>query len=182
MSSSHTLFVLAIVAVVGCESPQEKNKDAEEARQAADQRVAQVTRTTEQKEIEVRQKADQDMAGVAIEGEKKIVAAKMGADRKADEATEALWHAREQARADSSRKLDGLDQDVAAVRLELVKKLSTAAATSVGDGLSARAAAIRKRILDLDQCSIDDLEPIKRSIHTGFDDLEQALADAKKLV
>ncbi len=182
MSSSHTLFVLAIVAVVGCESPQEKNKDAEEARQAANRRVAEVTQATNQKEIEVRQKADQDMAGVAIEGEKKIVAAEMGADRKADEATEALWHAREQARADSSRKLDGLDQDVAAVRLKLAKKLTTAAATIVGDGLQGKADAVRKRILDLDQCSADDLEPIKKSIHTGFDDLEQALADANKLV
>ena len=182
MSSLHTLFVLAVVAVVGCESPQEKNKDAEEARQAADRRVAEVTQATEQKEIEVQQKADQDMAGVALDGEKKIVAAKMGADRKANDATEALWQARDQARADSSRRLDGLDQDVAAIRIELVKKLSTGAATIVGNRLQEKAAALRKRILDLDQCSADDLEPIKRSIHTGFDDLEQALADAKKLV
>jgi t-SNARE complex subunit (syntaxin) len=106
----------------------------------------------------------------------------MAADRRDNDATQALWQAREQAHADATRKLDGLDHDVAELRPKLEKALSTDAASTAVQDLQAKAAAVRKRILDLDQCSADDFESIRRSIHTGLADLEQALADAKKRV
>jgi len=180
MSIANTLFVLAVVAVVGCESPEDKARDAEEARRVANQRVAQITQTTEQKAFEVQQKANGDVARLAREGEKKIGEAEMGADRRDNDATQALWQARNQARAESARKLDGLDHDVAELRPRLEKVLSTAAATTVIQDLEAKAAVVRRNILGLDQCSADDLESVKKSIHTGFADLEQALANAKK--
>jgi hypothetical protein len=182
MSNAHTLFVLAVVAVVGCDSPQDKAKDAEEARRAADQQVAQVTQTTERKELEIQQKADDDVGRLDRESAKRIGEADLGADRKANDATEALWRAREQAHADSSNKLDGLDHDVAELQAQLEKKLSPAAAATVVHELQAKAAALRRSIHDLEHCDADDLESVKRSIHTGFDDLEQALADAKNRV
>lgn len=180
MLNAHILFVLAAVAVVGCESPQDKNRDAEEARQAADQKVAQVTETTEQKELEVQQKAAADMARLERQGAKEIGEAENGADRRANDATEALWRAREQARADSSNKLDGLDQEVVHLRSKLEKKLTMADAEAVVQELQVKVAALRRSILDLDRCTADDLESAKSSIKTSFDDLEQALADAKK--
>jgi hypothetical protein len=182
MSIAHTLFVLTAVAVVGCESPQDKATDADEARRAADQQEAEIFQATDQKAFEVQQKANDDIARLAREGAKKIGEAEMGADRRDNEATQALWHARDQARADSARKLDGLDHDVAELRPRLEKALSTAAATTIVQDLQAKSATLRMRILDLDQCSAGDLESIKTSIHTGFADLEQALADAKKRV
>jgi hypothetical protein len=180
MSSMHMLFALAAVAVVGCESPQDKARIADEARVAADQKVAQVVEATEQKENAVQQKADQDLARLQRERAEKIGEAEMGADRKANEATRSLWVARDQARVDSSTKLDGLDHDILDLRSKLEKKLSTTKAATVVSGLQAKAAALRTSIADLDHGSADDLELVKRSMKTGFDDLEQALADARK--
>jgi hypothetical protein len=180
MSIAYTLFVLAAVAVVGCESPQQKATDADQARLAADQKEAQITLTAEQKASAVQQKANDDIAHVAREAEKKIGEVEMGADRKDNDATQALWLAREDARTSSARKIDGLDHDVAELRAKLEKTLSPAAVTTVVQELHAKAAAVRKTILDLDQCSAADLESVKQSIHTAFADLEHALADAKK--
>ncbi len=182
MSIAHTLFVLAAVALVGCESPQEKATDADQARRAADQKEAQITQTAEQRANEVQQKANDDIARVAREAEKKVGETEMGADRKDNEATQALLQAREQARSDSARKIDGLDHDVAELRPRLEKTLAPDAASSVVQDLQARSAALRRTILGLDQCSAADLESVKRSIHDGFTDLEQALAAAKKRV
>jgi hypothetical protein len=105
---------------------------------------------------------------------------KLGADRKANDATEALLRAREQARADASRKLDGLHSDVADLRPRLEEKLSSAAAATVEQDLEAKTGAVRRSIHDLDACSADDLESVKRSVGTALDDLEHALAGAKQ--
>ena len=191
MSRALTLFVLAAVAVVGCESPQDKARDADEAKQAADQKVVEINRATDQKEdqvaramerteIAVERKATDDVARIARDGERKVVEAKLGADRKANDATEALLQARERARVDASHKLDGLDSDVANLRPRLEEKLSSAAAATVEQELEAKTAAVRRGIHDLDACSADDLESVKRSVSTALDDLEHALADAKQ--
>jgi len=180
MSIAQTLFVLAAVALVGCESPQDKAKDADEARRVADQKVTQIADTTVDKALDVQLKANDDVARLARNAEKKMGEAELTADRKDNEASQALWQARNQASADSARKLDGLDVDVAALRPKLEKALSTTEATGVLEGLQAKSAVVRMSIRDLDHCSADDLESIKRSIHAGFTDLEQALAAAKK--
>ena len=180
MSSKHALFASAVMAVVGCDTPGDKARVAHEARMAADQKVADIVETAERKEHAVQEKANQDEAQIRREAKKKIGEADLGADRRANEATQALWAAREQARAGSSTRLDGLDRDILALKAPLEKKLSTAGAATVVQELQGKAAAVRKSIADLDQCSADDLESVKRSIKTGFDDLDLALADAKK--
>jgi hypothetical protein len=191
MSRSLTLFVLAAVAVVGCESPQDKARDADQARQAADQKVVeinratdqkedQVVRATEQKEVAAEQKGTDDVTRIARDGERKVVEAKLGADRKANDATEALLRAREQARADASRKLDGLDSDVADLRPRLEETLSSSAAATVEQDLEAKTGAARKSIHDLDACSADDLDAVKRSVSAALDDLEHAIGGAKQ--
>jgi hypothetical protein len=191
MSKAHILFVLGVVAVVGCESPQDKARDADEARKAADQKVVQINRATDQKvdqvaratertEISVERRATDDVARIARDGETKVIEAKLGADRKANDATEALLRAREQARVDASHKLDGLDSDVADLRPRLEEKLSSAAAATVEQELEAKTGVVRRNIHDLDACSADDLESVKRSTSAALDDLEQALAGAKK--
>jgi citrate lyase beta subunit len=53
-------------------------------------------------------------------------------------------------------------------------------ATSVLQGLNARSAVLWTRIHDLDQCGADELEHLKKSMSTGFDDVELALAEAMK--
>ncbi len=178
----HPSNVVMLIGILGCESPQDKATDADNARREADQKEVAITRATEQKAAEVQQKASDDIARIAHDAEKKIGETELAADRTDNEATQALWRAREQARADSGRKIDDLDHDVATVRAGLEKALAPSEAAVVVHDLQARTAAIRKNILALDQCTAADFESVKRSIHTGFTDLEQALADAKKRV
>ena len=140
----------------------------------------QVARATERKEIGVERKATEDVARLARDGERKVVEAKLGADRMANDATEALLRAREKARVDASKKLDGLDSDVADLRPRLEEKLSATAAATVEQELEAKTGAVRRSIHDLDACSADDLNSVKASISTALDDLEHAIADAKK--
>jgi hypothetical protein len=182
MSSAHTLFFLAAVAVVGCESPQDKAREANAARISADQKVVQVVQAEQLKENAIQQEADREVARLRSERATKIGEAEMGADRKDNEATRALWVERDQVRADSSTKLDGLDQEINDLRPKLETKLSMTGAAPVVADLQAKAAAVRKNIVDLDGCTADQLEVVKRSIQTGFSDLDRALEDAKKRV
>ena len=183
MSIASSWFILAAaVAVAGCESPEGKAREAAEAQRAADQNVVQVIQTTEEKAVLVQQKADEDIARLVHQADQKIGEAERRADRKDNDATQALWLARDEAREDSARKLDGLDHDVAALRPRLEKTLSSAVATSVEQDLEAKTTALRKSIRALDQSNADDLDSLKKSIHAGFADLAQALAEAKKRV
>jgi hypothetical protein len=182
MSTVEKLVILGALALVGCDSPQAKAREAEIARQAADKSVAQIAEATERKEANVQRKATNEIARVASDGEDRIVDAKMRADRKESEATQALWQAREEARGVASRRLDRVDRDLAALRPTLEKRLSTAGAASVVSDIDTRAAALRTRVLELDHCGVDELASIKDAISAGLDELERALADAKKRV
>jgi len=182
MLKARTLFVVATVAVLGCDSPQDKAKEAEAARHTADQKVAEVTQNTERKEAEVQQRAAEEVARLEREGAKKVGEAEDRANQKADKATEALWQARDKARLDSSKKLDGLDHEVAELRPRLEKKLPSATAAAVVQDLQAKEAAVRESIRDLDQANADNLESLKKSISARLDVFEHALSDARKRV
>jgi chromosome segregation ATPase len=179
MLRTSTLFVLAALAIAGCESPQDKTRDAERARQAADTKIDAVNQTKEEKVLAVEHKAAAEVARLEREGAKQIGEADLAADRKDNEATEALWRARSRARADASHKLDGLDRDVAELRARLEKTPSTTAAGSAVPELQAKVAALRTSIRELEHCTAAELESIEGRIKTGFDDLEQALAAAR---
>jgi hypothetical protein len=180
MSSKQALLILAALACASCESPQAKAKDAEVARQVAEERVAQLTLATEQKEAEVQRRANLDISGIASVGERKIAETRMAADRREGEATEALWQARNQARAEATRRVDGADTDLAALRTKLESKLSMVEVTTVVRDVEAQTAAVRRSIRDLDQCTADDLDAIKASIDAGLRDVDLALDAATK--
>lgn len=180
MSKVPALFLLMAAALAACESPQDKTVNAEEARHAADQKVAEVTQATQQKEAEIQRKAAEETDRVAREGAKKVGEAEGVARGKEAEASEALWKARGQARDASSAKLVRLDKEILDLRPRLEKSLQSTDATATLANLRTKAAAVKSSIDDLDRSTVDNLEAAKKTIDARFDDLEQAISSAKK--
>jgi hypothetical protein len=179
---ARTLFILAAAVLCGCESPREKTADAEEARHAADQKIAEVNQTTEQKEAEVQRKAAEEIARIERQGAVKVEQVEGVANRKADEANDALWKARAKARDGSAKRLEGFDQQILDLQTKLEKRLSASELATVMGSLRAKATAARQSILDLERSTADNLDAMSKGVDARLDELEHAIADAKKRV
>jgi hypothetical protein len=175
-----TLLLVFMVGGVGCESPQQKEDDANAARIAADQRVTQVVQAERDKDVLIQQAADRKMVRVQRESEKQIGEANLEADRKANDAVQALWVARDQIRADASTRLDGAEHALGDLRPKLEARLSPADSANLVTNLQTRIAILRQSVADVAQCSADGLDSAKRSIEAGLRNLDRAIDDAKK--
>jgi hypothetical protein len=185
MMNARTLFAAATVtlAVMGCSSPEDKMREAEQARIEADKKVAQATQDANQKAAEIQKKAADDTARVALEGAKKIDAADSAANQKVADATDAFLKARADVQSAAAKKLESLDKDVIDLRAKLEKKVSKTEADKVIADLKAKSEAVRKsNEADLASSTAASFDLVKKTIDARLSDLDQAIADVKKRV
>jgi hypothetical protein len=175
------LLAGAVLAVAACNSPEDKMKEAEAARQEADKKVAEATAETNRKAAEVQKNAADDTARIALEGAKKIDAADSAANKKVVEASDALVKARAEVRDATAKKLESLDKDVIDLRAKLDKKLSKVESDKVMQDLKARSEAVRKNTAaDLESSTAGTFDLVKKTIEVRIADFEKAIADARK--
>ncbi len=181
MLNARALLAGLALTVAACNSPEDKMREAEAARQEADKKVAEVTAETNRKAAEVQKKAADDTARIAMDGAKKVDAADDAANKKIVEASDSLMKARAEVRDATAKKLEILDKDVIDLRAKLEKKLSKVDAEKVMADLKARSELVRKNnAADLESSTAGTFDLVKKTIEARIADFDKAIADARK--
>jgi hypothetical protein len=164
--------LLAVGAVVGCDSPSDEHADAGQKQKEAEQKAVELKGELDKKIDEVEKKA----AEMEKKATDELDAAVAKARDKAPEAKAALA----KARASAAKALEEFDTDTKDLRAKLEKKLTRAEADKVMKDLKDKAEAVRTSLRELDDSPEDKWEAAKKAVTQRVEELGRALEKAKK--
>jgi ABC-type transporter Mla subunit MlaD len=98
------------------------------------------------------------------------------------EAQAELLKAREDVRASTTRKIEGLEKDVAELRARAEKKLSKDEVDSMVRELQDKSEAVRRSLRDLDAATSTNLDQVKKGVDKRVQELDRAIQEAKRRV
>lgn len=176
-----TTFI-ALIALVGCDSAADERAEADRALREADQKAAQVASEVDRKVAEVKKNAAEETDALRREAAEKMNDVNAVAREKGAEADAALAKAREDVRIGASRRLETLDKDVVELRTKIEKKLPKVDADKIVQSLDARSEAVRQSLRELDEATTANLASMKKALDQRVEELDRAIADAKKRV
>jgi hypothetical protein len=181
ITKAHILSFFTVVAVAAaCNSPENDARKADEAAQAANEKIQKAEVEATEKSVEIQRKADEDIEKAQQIADKKVADARDVAERHIDRADASGAKAVLDIREDAMKRLASLDKEMGETHLALERKLSTTEANRLLEDMRLKRDAARASISTLEATQTAGLETVKKDIHARLDELQTSIRDAKK--